>query len=86
MPLWTIGTAQGSPTHLRAPPGQLGSRPWPQEPAAGRPRVEDVALSTSRSLDAQLAEKKAQINFFKASIIRNDAKVERLLSMVVRSQ
>ena len=39
-----------------------------------------------RSLDAQLAEKKAQINFFKASIIRNDAKVERLLSMVVRSQ
>ena len=38
------------------------------------------------ALDAQLSEKKAQINFFKASIIRNDAKVERLLSMVVRSQ
>ena len=39
-----------------------------------------------QSLDAQLAEKVSQIRFFKASIIRNDAKVERLLSMVVRSQ
>merc|ERR1719213_1149803 len=38
------------------------------------------------ALDAQLSEKRAQINFFKAAILRNDAKVERLLSMVVRSQ
>ena len=46
-----------------------------------------VSLNSElQSLDAQLAEKAAQIRFFKASIIRNDAKVERLLSMVVRSQ
>merc|ERR1719353_314242 len=32
------------------------------------------------ALDAQLSEKRAQINFFKAAILRNDAKVERLLS------
>ena len=29
------------------------------------------------ALDAQLSEKRAQINFFKAAILRNDAKVSK---------
>ena len=40
--------AQAAPTHPRAPPGPLGSLPWPQELASGWPKVEDVPLSTSR--------------------------------------
>ena len=40
--------AQAAPTHPRAPPEPLGSLPWPQELASGRPKVEDFPLSTSR--------------------------------------
>ena len=40
--------AQAAPTHPRAPPEQLGSFPWPPELASGRPKVEDVPLSTTR--------------------------------------
>ena len=40
--------AQGAPTQPRAPPEPLGSLPWPQEPASGRPKVEDFPLSTTR--------------------------------------
>ena len=41
--------AQAAPTHLRARPEHLGSSPWPQEPASGHPKVEDLTLSTTRS-------------------------------------
>ena len=44
--------AQAAPTHPKAPPEHLGSLPWPQEPATGRPKVEDSPLSTSRRLPA----------------------------------
>ena len=30
-------TAQAAPTHPRAQPGQVGSVPWPQQPASARP-------------------------------------------------
>ena len=40
--------AQAAPTHPGAPPGQLGGLPWPQEPALGRPKVEDAPLVTCR--------------------------------------
>ena len=40
--------AQDAPTHARAPPGQLGGSPWPQEPASGRPKVEDSPRVPSR--------------------------------------
>ena len=40
--------AQAAPTHPRAQPEPLGSLPWPQELASGRPKVEDLPLSTSR--------------------------------------
>ena len=40
--------AQAASTQPRAQPGPLGSLPWPQELASGRPKVEDVALSTTR--------------------------------------
>ena len=40
--------AQAAPTHPRAPPEPLGSLPWPQELASGRPKVEDLPLSTTR--------------------------------------
>ena len=43
------GEAQAAPTHPRARPQQLGSLPWPPELASGRPKVEDVPLSTIRS-------------------------------------
>ncbi len=33
--------ARSSPTPPRAPPGRLGSLPWPQQPAPGRPKVAD---------------------------------------------
>ena len=33
--------ARGAPAHPSAPPQQLGSVPWLQEPASGRPKVED---------------------------------------------
>ena len=36
--------AQAAPTHPGAPPKQLGSSPWPQQPASGRPKLEDVPL------------------------------------------
>ena len=32
---------QAAPTHPRAQPEQLGGLPWPQEPASGRPKIED---------------------------------------------
>ena len=40
--------AQAAPTHPRAQPEPLGSLPWPQELASGRPKVEDLPLSTTR--------------------------------------
>ena len=40
--------AQVAPTQPRAQPEPLGSLPWPQEPATGRPKVEDSPLSTTR--------------------------------------
>ena len=39
---------QAALTHPRVPPKHLGSSPWPQELASGRPRVEDFPLSTTR--------------------------------------
>ena len=45
--------AQAAPTHLRAPPERPGSLRWPQEPALGRPKVEDFPLSTTRRGHAQ---------------------------------
>ena len=41
--------ARAAPTHPRASPEQLGSLRWPQEPASGRPKVEDSPLPTTRS-------------------------------------
>ena len=40
--------ARAAPTQPGAQPEHLGSLPWPQELASGRPKVEDVPLSTSR--------------------------------------
>ena len=40
--------AQAAPTHPRAQPEPLGSLPWPQELASGRPKVEEFPLSTTR--------------------------------------
>ena len=40
--------AQAAPTHPRAPPEQLGGSPWPQQPASGRPKVEESPLSSTR--------------------------------------
>ena len=36
--------ARATPTHPRAQPRHLGSSPWPQQPASGRPKV--AGLST----------------------------------------
>ena len=49
--------AQAAPTGPSAPPQQLGSLPWPQEPASGRCKVEDVAPSHGqvRALQAERA-------------------------------
>ena len=41
--------AQAASTHPGAPPQQLGGSPWPQQLPSGRPKVEDVPLSTIRS-------------------------------------
>ena len=40
--------AQCAPTKSRAHPAPLGSLPWPQQLASGRPKVEDFPLSTTR--------------------------------------
>ena len=40
--------AQAAPTQPRAQPEPLGSLPWPQELASGRPKVEEFPLSTTR--------------------------------------
>ena len=40
--------ARAAPTHPGAQPEPLGSLPWPQELASGRPKVEDFPLSTTR--------------------------------------
>jgi hypothetical protein len=40
--------AQAAPTYPRAQPGDIGRLPWPQDRASGRPKVEDVPLSTTR--------------------------------------
>ena len=40
--------AQAAPTHPGAQPEPLGSLPWPQELASGRPKVEEFPLSTTR--------------------------------------
>ena len=37
--------ALAAPTHPRAPPEHLGSSPRPQEPASGRPKVEESAFN-----------------------------------------
>ena len=37
-------------------------------------------------LDAQLNEKRAQIRHYKAAVVRNDAKIERLLEQVVNAR
>ena len=41
--------ARAAPTQPRAQPGPLGSLPWPQKLASGRPKVEDFPLSTTRT-------------------------------------
>ena len=41
--------APAAATHPRAPPQRLGSVPWPQQPASGRPRVEDAPLATCQA-------------------------------------
>ena len=40
--------AQAAPTHPGAQRRQLEGLPWPQQPASGRPKVEDSPLSTNR--------------------------------------
>ena len=35
--------AQAAPRHSTAPHAQLGASPWPQQPASGRPKVDDSA-------------------------------------------
>ena len=40
--------ARAAPTHPGAQPEPLGSLPWPQELASGRPKVEDFPLPTTR--------------------------------------
>ena len=40
--------ARAAPTRPGAQPEPLGSLPWPQELASGRPKVEDFPLSTTR--------------------------------------
>ena len=40
--------ARAAPTHPGAQPEPLGSLPRPQELASGRPKVEDLPLSTTR--------------------------------------
>ncbi len=42
-------SAQAAPTHPRAPTEHIGSSPWPQGRASGRPNVEDFPLPTTRS-------------------------------------
>ena len=39
---------EAAPTQPRAQPEHLGSSPWAQEPASGRPRVADFPLATDR--------------------------------------
>ena len=45
--------AQAAPTQPRAQPEPLGSLPWPQELASGRPKVEDLSLSTTRNAGSE---------------------------------
>ena len=42
--------ARAAPSHPGAPPEQLGGWPWPQEPASGWPKVEEVPLCTDRNV------------------------------------
>ena len=55
LPLWgswpfVKGAAKGpAPTHPKARPQQLGSWPWPQQLAAGRPKAEESPLSTTQA-------------------------------------
>ena len=37
-------------------------------------------------LDAQLKEKRGQIRHYKAAVVRNDEKIERLLEQVVNAR
>ena len=37
-------------------------------------------------LDAQLKEKRSQIRHYKAAVVRNDEKIERLLEQVVNAR
>ena len=54
---------QAAPTRPRAPPQQRGSLPWPQEPASGRPKVEDSPLSTTRPRDLRAGPLGRDTNF-----------------------
>ena len=44
--------ARAAPTYPRAQPRHLGCLPWPQVRASGRPKIEDVPLSTTRTRTA----------------------------------
>ena len=48
--------AQATPAHRGAQSAQLGSLPWPKQPAGGRPNVEDGPLPTrqAQGTDASL--------------------------------
>ena len=48
--------AQTASTHPTAPPEHLGGVPWPHQLPSDRPKVEDVPLSTTRSLGCLLYE------------------------------
>ena len=43
--------APAAPTQPGAPPPQRGGSPWAQHPASGRPKAEDLPLSTSRPVE-----------------------------------
>ena len=45
--------AQAAPTQATVQPQPLGSLPWPQELASGRPKVEDLSLSTTRNAGSE---------------------------------
>ena len=49
--------ARAAPTHPGAPPEPLGRSPRPQEPASGRPRVEEGFFSTRRRSSARASRR-----------------------------
>ena len=46
-------------THPGAPPEPLGGSPWPQEPASGRPKVEEAPLLDHQARRSRLQESEA---------------------------